>query len=54
MTSKVGFSVKTPDIYYGQEKYPYAIVPNDLDVLGIGIDNDFYRITNIVKTLLTR
>ena len=35
MTSKVGFSVKTPDIYYGQEKYPYAIVPNDLDVLGM-------------------
>lgn len=35
MTSNVGFSVTTPDIYYGQEKYPYAIVPNDLDVLGL-------------------
>ncbi|MDD4915951.1 MAG: UPF0182 family protein [Methylococcales bacterium] len=28
MTSSVGFSVKYPDIYYGQEKYHYAIVPN--------------------------
>lgn len=35
MTSNVGFSVKTPDIYYGQEKYTYAIVPNDLNVLGL-------------------
>jgi len=33
--SNVGFSIKTPDIYYGQEKYTYAIVPNDLDVLGL-------------------
>jgi uncharacterized membrane protein (UPF0182 family) len=30
MTSSVGFSVKYPDIYYGQEKYRYAIVPNKL------------------------
>jgi len=35
MSSNVGFSVKHPDIYYGQEKYTYAIVPNDLDVLGL-------------------
>ncbi|WP_428353290.1 UPF0182 family protein [Methyloprofundus sp.] len=35
MTSNVGFSVKIPDIYYGQEKYTYAIVPNDLDVVGM-------------------
>ena len=35
MSSNVGFSVKTPDIYYGQEQYPYAIVPNDLDVVGL-------------------
>lgn len=35
MTSSVGFSVKIPDIYYGQEKYTYAIVPNELDVLGM-------------------
>ncbi len=30
LTSNVGFSVRYPDIYYGQEKYPYAIVPNKL------------------------
>jgi len=41
MHSDVGFSVKNPDIYYGQEKYTYAIVPNDLDVLGLsGSDTD--------------
>ena len=41
MQSNVGFSVKVPDIYYGQEDYTYAIVPNDLDVLGIsGSDKD--------------
>ncbi|NOQ14470.1 MAG: UPF0182 family protein [Methyloprofundus sp.] len=41
MSSNVGFSIKTPDIYYGQEKYPYAIVPNDLEVLGLsGSDKD--------------
>lgn len=35
MTSNVGFSINKPDIYYGQEQYPYAIVPNDLDVMGL-------------------
>ena len=35
MTSDVGFSVKYPDIYYGQEDYKYAIVPNNLVVKGI-------------------
>ncbi len=35
MSSNVGFSVKTPDIYYGQEQYTYAIVPNDLKVVGL-------------------
>jgi uncharacterized membrane protein (UPF0182 family) len=35
MQSNVGFSVKSPDIYFGQEKYDYAIVPNDLDVMGL-------------------
>ncbi|MBE0469427.1 MAG: UPF0182 family protein [Methyloprofundus sp.] len=35
MQSNVGFSVKTPDIYFGQEKYDYAIVPNGLDVMGL-------------------
>lgn len=32
MSSTMGFSVKYSDIYYGQEKYKYAIVPNKLDV----------------------
>ena len=35
MTSSVGFSVKYPDIYYGQEKYTYAIVPNELVIRDI-------------------
>lgn len=34
MSSKVGISVETPDIYFGQEKYSYAIVPNKLKTLG--------------------
>jgi uncharacterized membrane protein (UPF0182 family) len=44
MSSNVGFSVKVPDIYFGQEKYSYAIVPNDLKVVGMsGSDNDAYQ-----------
>jgi uncharacterized protein len=35
MSSDVGFSVKHPDIYYGEENYDYAIVPNKLDIVGI-------------------
>ncbi|MDD5320160.1 MAG: UPF0182 family protein [Methylococcales bacterium] len=35
MYSDVGFSVKNPDIYYGQEQLDYAIVPNKLDIVGI-------------------
>lgn len=35
MSSNNGFSVKNADIYYGQENYKYAIVPNKLDVLGL-------------------
>ncbi|MDP2903604.1 MAG: UPF0182 family protein, partial [Methylovulum sp.] len=35
MQSEVGLSVKHPDIYYGQEQYDYAIVPNKLDIVGI-------------------
>ncbi len=35
LSSDVGLSVKYPDIYYGQEQYTYAIVPNNLNVLGI-------------------
>ncbi|OAI15417.1 hypothetical protein A1359_00565 [Methylomonas lenta] len=39
MSSDVGFSVKHPDIYYGQEKYSYAIVPNNLVVKDISGSN---------------
>jgi len=35
MFSKVGFKVKYPDIYYGQENYEYAIVPNKLNIMGL-------------------
>jgi len=35
MHSDVGFSVKHPDIYYGQEHFDYAIDPNKLIVEGI-------------------
>ncbi len=35
MQSEVGFTVKHPDIYYGQEQYDYVVVPNKLDVVGI-------------------
>jgi uncharacterized membrane protein (UPF0182 family) len=35
LNSNVGLSVKYPDIYYGQEQYTYAIVPNKLNVVGI-------------------
>ena len=30
--SSVGATVERPDIYYGEGKYPYVIVPNDMDV----------------------
>ncbi len=33
--SPVGIKIKKPDIYYGLEDYPYAIVPNKLEVVGI-------------------
>lgn len=35
MDSPVGFHVDDPDIYYGQENLPYAIVPNRLEVTEI-------------------
>lgn len=35
LQSSVGFSVTHPDIYYGQEAYKYAIVPNKLNIVGI-------------------
>jgi uncharacterized membrane protein (UPF0182 family) len=39
MYSEEGFSVKHPDIYFGQEDYKYAVVPNDLVVQGLS-DSD--------------
>ncbi len=33
--SPVGFTIKYPDIYYGLEKYQYAIVPNKLHIAGL-------------------
>ena len=35
LTSDKGFKIKHPEIYYGEERYDYAIVPNKLDVVGI-------------------
>ncbi len=35
MHSDVGLNVEHPDIYYGQDEYDYAIVPNELNVVGI-------------------
>jgi uncharacterized membrane protein (UPF0182 family) len=35
MYSDVGFSVKNPDIYYGEGQYGYAIVPNSLNLVGL-------------------
>lgn len=32
MSSNTGFKVNHPGIYFGQEKYEYAIVPNQLDL----------------------
>ncbi len=32
LQSKIGFKIENPDIYYGMEKYGYAIVPNQLYV----------------------
>jgi uncharacterized membrane protein (UPF0182 family) len=39
MHSNVGFSVKNPDIYFGQGNYDYAIVPNELNIKGLS-DSD--------------
>ncbi|WP_338040170.1 UPF0182 family protein [Methylocucumis oryzae] len=47
MQSTVGFSIKHPDIYYGQEQLNYAIVPNRLDIVDISgsqeADTDIYH-----------
>ena len=40
MNSSVGLSTKHPDIYYGESNYPYVIVPNDLDIIGIPSSDD--------------
>ena len=33
--SSIGLKVENPDIYYGMEKYGYAIVPNELNIVDI-------------------
>jgi uncharacterized membrane protein (UPF0182 family) len=35
LQSNVGFAVEKPDIYFGEENLPYAIVPNKLNIVGI-------------------
>lgn len=37
--STAGFKIKHPDIYFGQENYKYAIVPNELSAEGLS-DSD--------------
>ncbi|MDD5229340.1 MAG: UPF0182 family protein [Methylococcales bacterium] len=62
MSSEVGLTTNHPDIYYGQEQYDYAIVPNKLNVVGIAgtnpDENNAYHgeggipITSLFKKLL--
>lgn len=35
LQSDAGLTVKHPEIYYGEEQYGYAIVPNKLNILGL-------------------
>ena len=35
LQSSVGIKINKPDIFYGLEEYPYAIVPNRLKIIGI-------------------
>lgn len=35
LNSDVDISIKNPEIYFGEEKYNYAIVPNKLNIVGI-------------------
>ncbi|MGX2040095.1 UPF0182 family protein [Methylocaldum sp. MU1018] len=35
LNSDVGFAVEKPDIYFGEENLPYAVVPNRLNIVGI-------------------
>ena len=39
MYSEAGFRVTHPDIYFGQEEYKYAVVPNELPIEGLS-DSD--------------
>jgi uncharacterized protein len=39
MYSPAGLNVKFPDIYYGEEQYDYAIVPNNLKIVDISGSN---------------
>ena len=39
LTSEQGFKIEHPEIYYGEERYDYAIVPNKLDVVQISGHN---------------
>jgi len=50
MSSDYGFSVKHADIYYGQELYKYAIVPNKLDIKGLSTDDPSLSATFEGKT----
>jgi uncharacterized membrane protein (UPF0182 family) len=43
MVSNVGFSIKHPEIYYGQEKYTYAIMPNNLKSAGLSSSDKNFR-----------
>jgi uncharacterized protein len=51
MSSTVGLEVKYPDIYYGEGKFEYAVVPNSLKIIDIsgtnpnadiGINKDYH------------
>ncbi len=35
MSSNTGFNVKNPDIYFGQGTYEYAVMPNELNIMGL-------------------
>ncbi|MEQ1636035.1 MAG: UPF0182 family protein [Methylococcales bacterium] len=43
MSSEVGIKVKHPDIYYGLEQFDYAIVPNNLDVVGVASSDPGFK-----------
>jgi len=39
LSSTVGLSTKNPEIYYGEGRYEYAIVPNKLKVMGLEVSD---------------